>query len=102
MNLSQLQTKLLAAARRNQPGDHVPYAFEKRVMANIGRPVADIWAMWGKALWRGAAACVAAVMLAGLWSYGNQPAETTDLAQDFESAVYALVDAPVTLDEDSW
>ena len=33
MNLAELQRKLIAAARANAPGDGVPYAFEKRVMA---------------------------------------------------------------------
>ena len=33
MNLAELQKKLIAAARANPPGDGVPYAFEKRVMA---------------------------------------------------------------------
>ena len=35
MNLVELQKKLLAAARTDVPGDQVPYAFEKRIMALI-------------------------------------------------------------------
>ena len=40
MNLAELQKKLIAAARANAPGDHVPYAFEKRVMALLASRVA--------------------------------------------------------------
>ena len=35
MNLEQLQKKLLAAARANPPADRVPYAFEKRILAQL-------------------------------------------------------------------
>ena len=53
MNLSELQQKLIAAARSNPPSDAVPYAFEKRLLARLaGRPVVDNWALWSRALWR--------------------------------------------------
>ena len=35
MNLAELETKLIAAARCHPPGDRVPYAFEQRVMARL-------------------------------------------------------------------
>ena len=40
MNLAELQKKLIAAARADVPGDQVPYAFEKRVMALLASRVA--------------------------------------------------------------
>ncbi len=41
MNLAELQKKLIAAARANPPGDGVPYAFEKRVMALLAARTAQ-------------------------------------------------------------
>jgi len=35
MNASDLQTKLIEAARKEPPQDQVPYAFEKRIMAHL-------------------------------------------------------------------
>jgi hypothetical protein len=95
MNLAELQHKLIAAARANPPGEHVPYAFEKRVMAHLkARPALDEWALWARALWRAAAPCVAIMLLLSAWSLftagGNGPA--TDLPQAFESTVLAAVD----------
>jgi hypothetical protein len=104
MNLSELQTKLLAAARKSPPSDHVPYAFEKRIMAHLTKPiVVDVWALWGRGLWRAAAACVVAMALIGGWSY-HASHEATDLSQAFENTVYAALDEGVTpdVDEDAW
>ena len=53
MNLVDLQKKLLAAARTDAPGDHVPYAFEKRVTALlVSRVAADNVNLWVRGLWR--------------------------------------------------
>ena len=50
MNLAELERKLIAAARANPPGDQVPYAFEKRILAHLAtRPVADGWELWARA-----------------------------------------------------
>src|SRR5262245_63306407 len=68
MNLSELQNKLLAAARRNPPDEQVPYAFEKRIMARIAAaPKPNEWLAWTRALWVSAAACVMIAGLASLW-----------------------------------
>jgi len=68
MNLVELQKKLVAAARFHFPSDAVPYAFEKRVMARLSaRPGQDNWSLWGVALWRCAAACVAISILLTAW-----------------------------------
>jgi hypothetical protein len=69
MNLNELQNKLLAAARVQPQSDRVPYAFEKRVMARLAStPNLDPLAWWARALWRGAAACVAVSLLLSIWS----------------------------------
>jgi hypothetical protein len=99
MNSEKLQTKLLAVARQNTPGDHVPFAFEKRIMACLRKPLADAWSLWGRALWRAAAACVVAVALLGGWSLQTEN-EASDLSQDFEETVLAALDEQVG--EETW
>jgi hypothetical protein len=70
MNVAELQKKLLAAARRDQPGDRVPFAFEKRVMAHLkSRPRVDLWSDWSRALWKAAAPCVAVMLVLGVWTF---------------------------------
>jgi hypothetical protein len=95
MNLVELQKKLMAAARANQPDDRVPYAFEKRILALItSRTVADTWAIWARALWRAAASCVAITLLLGMWAFFNSTsnANADDLSQSFENTLLASVD----------
>jgi hypothetical protein len=104
MNLQQLQAKLLAAARRNPPSDQVPFAFEKRIMARLAKPIVDAWSLWGKALWRAAAACVIAVVLLGSWSLQTESSDNTDLSQQFEQTVFAALDeqSAISIGEDTW
>ncbi len=91
MNLNDLQSKLISAARKNAPSDRVPYAFEKRIMANLASHKANVWALWGQPLWRAAISCVAITALCGVWSLvamnTNDSPET--FSQSFENAVYA-------------
>jgi hypothetical protein len=95
MNPAELQKKLIAAARANPPGDGVPYAFEKRVMALLaartasGNPV-----LWVRGLWRAAVSCLAIALMLGVWSFFNPVtgAGTGDLSQNFESTLLAAVD----------
>ena len=99
MKLGELERKLISAARANPPSDGVPYAFEQRIMARLGRsPVADVWADWSRALWRAAAPCVAIAVFLGVWSAFAPGASstTTDLSQDFEQTIFAAA----TLDSD--
>ena len=64
MNIAELHKKLLAAARANPPGDRVPYAFEKRVMALLAaRAAIDPLAMWVRGLWRAAVSCAVIALL---------------------------------------
>lgn len=99
MNVTELQAKLLKAARSNPPCDQVPYAFEKRIMAHLSKPVVDAWGLWGAALWRAAAACVVAMVLLGGWSFHEStPPDGTDFTQAFENSVFAALDEQ----PDSW
>ncbi len=94
MKPSELERKLLAAARANPPSDAVPYAFEQRIMARLGPPpMRDGWADWSQALWRAAAPCIAIAILLGVWSSFTPATETTsaDLTQDFEQTVFAAI-----------
>lgn len=95
MNIAELQKKLLAAARADAPGDRVPYAFEKRVLALLAsRPVADKWVLWTRGLWHAAASCVAIALLLGAWVCFSPMASSnsSDLAQNFENTLLASVD----------
>ena len=95
MNLAELERKLMAAARANPPSDRVPYAFEKRIMARLAaRPMSDGWELWGRALWRAAAPCVAIMLLLGAWSLFTPQASApaTDLSQALEQTLLAAVD----------
>jgi len=96
MKLEQLHQKLLVAARHRPPADHVPYAFEKRIMARLKELTAfDGAALWARALWRAAASCVALTLLLGIWSFigaGNQvAAENEEFALHFEQTMLAAV-----------
>jgi anti-sigma-K factor RskA len=91
-----LQKKLIAAARANPPGDHVPYAFEKRMMSLIAaRGATDQLVFWVRGFWRAAASCVAIALLLGAWAFFNPAAsnnKTDDLSQNFENTLLASVD----------
>jgi len=90
MNLENLRTKLISAARHLPGNESVPYLFEKRVMARISeKPPEDPWHLWGNALWKGAAACAALTavsLLLTVWTFdsgtdnGDDPFETVLLA----------------------
>ena len=69
MDLSKLSKKLVGIAQSNPPGEQVPYAFEKSIMARLrALPQTDEWVWWGRALWRGAAVCTAVALLFSAWS----------------------------------
>ena len=91
MNLDNLQTKLIAAARAAQPNEQVPYTFEKRVMARLTESVrVDLLGAWSAALWRAAIGCVAVAVLSGALAMWNSHHSTEgDLSQEFEMAVFA-------------
>ena len=95
MNLAELERKLIAAARANTPSERLPYAFEKRIMARLATvPVVDAWVLWGRALWRAAAPCVAIMVVLAAWSFlmPRETMPTTDLSQALEQTLLAAVD----------
>jgi hypothetical protein len=95
MNPEELHQKLITAARQRGPSDHVPYAFEKRIMAQLAaRTGADHWVVWAQGLWRAAGACVALAVVFGAFSLFTPapPDNGNDLSQDFENTLLASVD----------
>lgn len=101
MNSDELQKRLFDLARALPPGDHVPYAFERRIMAQIrARPALDPWGLWSRLLWRAAAPCVAITLLLSAWTVlSNHSLSASDaLAADFERTVWG----PLTSLGDSW
>ncbi|SRR6266542_5131622 len=92
MNLAELQEKLLSAARAHPLVEHVPYAFEKRVMARLSqKPLRDSLAVWNRTLWQAAAPCVAVMLLVGAWAIFSPLRDTNGdtLAADLENSLYA-------------
>ncbi len=101
MNMDDLQRKLFAAARALPPSDHVPFAFEKRVMSCLAAVEStDVLALWSRLLWRAAAPCVAIMLLMSAWtvysSRSSIPSQT--LAADLERTVWG----PLVSLNDSW
>lgn len=89
MQLDRLYARLIAAARLDTPSDHVPYAFEQRVLACLGgRRRADAWTAWSALLWRAVLPCAAIMLLAGVGSVWVGAVEDlgTDLGTDLELA----------------
>ena len=95
VNLEQLRQKLLKTAQANPPDGHVPYAFEKRVLALLAtKTVPDLGALWARALWRAAAPCVAvSLLLLGVSSFvGTDLSSGEEVSLDFEETMLAVID----------
>src|SRR5262245_13312978 len=107
MNWDSLRDKLVRAARQHPPGDHVPYAFEGRVMAILlpaglrgdRSGIKDDWSAIARALWWAASACSAIALAVGVWTYAPEGSES--FAEDLEQTILASVDdAGLDLDFD--
>jgi hypothetical protein len=94
MNVSELERKLIAAARSNAPDDRVPYAFEKRIIALLpGMVPTDNVAVWVRGLWQAAGSCVVIAVLCGAWVFFNPGSNSgDDLSQNLETTLLASVD----------
>lgn len=101
MKLNDMHNKVIAVAKKNPPSNHVPYAFEQRVMHRLASVTPhNHWALWGGPLWRAAVSCVAITVLCGVWSLTAAPHTESQesFSQAFESAVYA----PPAQQDASW
>jgi len=104
MKLTDLQTKLIRAARLIPLDDRVPYAFEKRIMARLAASAhLDAWAFWGRALWRAAVSCVAITLVSGAWTLWSSRQESRpEFSQELESAVFASASLAYDTGENNW
>jgi len=95
MQVNELQQKLIAAARAQAPGGHIPYAFEKRIMARIAAlPAPDAWALWSSALWRSAAACIALTLIVAALALAL-PHRQHDAANEGDHTLALTIDTTV-------
>ncbi|MSU40438.1 MAG: hypothetical protein EXS22_03340 [Pedosphaera sp.] len=91
MKLDNIIEKMLAAAREDRPSDHVPYAFEKRIMARIAEQSAtDFWTVWSRALWQSVAPSAAVAVVVAAW-LSLSPAQPNRAALDPELEQIALL-----------
>jgi hypothetical protein len=96
MNQPDFQRKFYKAAARLPEQDRVPYAFEKRIMANLDAMVTDVRAVWGRFLWRAVAPCLGVMLVTTILT--SVTGETESFAPDLESAVLA----PIATEYDNW
>lgn len=97
MNLTQLQHKLIAAARANPPADRVPYAFERRIMARLtSLPPTDQWTVWARLLWRAATPCLGVMILVSAFVLATRSWRSSEapLGDSLETTVYAALADP--------
>ena len=91
MKLNDLEKRLVSAARKDVPSDHVPFSFEKRMMARLNEsPQAEDSTSWVRALWWSAGACAAIALAVSVWSFvpANQD-EVAGFSQDLEETILA-------------
>ncbi len=108
MDTENLMNKLVDAARRRTPSDHVPYAFEQRIMARLrGRATEDSWTLWGRWLWRSAMSFAVVALACGVWGFG--PVDQTlaiggdeDLSVHLEQSLYASAADHADQIEETW
>jgi len=101
MKHEQLRRHLINAGRHAKPDTRVPFAFEKRIMAQLGKARSlDPWLLWNRILWRCAAPCVAFTLLAGAFTWlGPSHNQSSDsLTADLETVVYA----PLVTTQEVW
>jgi len=104
MKLTDLQTKLIRAARLIPADERVPYAFEKRIMARLGLGAQlDAWTFWGRALWRAAGSCLAITIVSSAWTLWSPHRESQpEFSQELESAVFASASLAYDSIEYNW
>lgn len=95
MNNDERLERLLRAARTAPVDDHVPYAFEQRILERLdAAPAPDVWSDWAVGLWRAAAPCLAVMLVVSVWHW-TTPADAADetLTVSLENTVLAPADS---------
>lgn len=90
MELETKRQKVIAVAKGEIPSTRVPYAFEKRIMAQLRNIKLDPWAFWERALWKAAAGCAALVVVLAVFDH-ESAAQPEDLSAVIQNTVYAAV-----------
>lgn len=102
MNFEKLHKKLIQVERAKPVSESVPFAFEKRIMANLlAQAKVDQWSTWGLTLWRAAAPYVVLMLLLGVWSMtieGKGADSVKPLSEAFEYTLYQPINASI----ESW
>ena len=101
MEMNHLTPEEFVKLARQVPRDErVPYAFEKRVMANLTSVSSpDPLTQWGRALWRAVAPCLAVTVIAAFVSFTQATeAPAADLDAALESAVLTPPESTLELE----
>ena len=101
MNIEALRRKLIDAARASSPPDHVPHAFEKRIMAHLpsARAEESHFPISITALWRAVASCVALMLMTCVWSFAAARFDRSP--EQLAAALEDTVMAPLDLEGDA-
>ena len=108
MDADKLRNTLVKAAQKQTPSDHVPYAFEQRIMARLrGRAVEDPWTLWGRWLWRSAMSFGVVAIACGVWGFGPVDPSLAATAEDdlsahLEQSLYASAADHADQIEETW
>jgi hypothetical protein len=90
--------QFISAARSINTNERVPYAFEKRIMANLlGAKPVDLWNAYAGIMWRAALSCLLITAITGAAVKFADPSRADLFASDLERTVLAPVDV-----DDTW
>ena len=88
-----LRRKLLAAARHHAPREHVPYAFEQRILARLeSDSKVDALAWWSRHLWQGAVACVLLSIIATAIAFAPFRGASAHVVEQLDETLLVSVD----------
>jgi hypothetical protein len=100
MSLNELEKALMKVGRQMPSDDSVPYAFEKRIMANLKAGRTSLEQIWTGAFIRAAGFSLAIALVLGIFlGPSSQPQDTAEdwVSKDLESVLVAGV--PTVLEE---
>jgi hypothetical protein len=96
--------RLIRAARKLPENEQAPYAFEKRIMAQLRdiKPVDNV-AMWALGLWKAAVPCVAVMLLITTWATLSSSVDASASSSDsLASELQLTMTQPLQALEESW
>jgi hypothetical protein len=100
---NDIYERLIRAARKLPENDQAPYAFEKRIMAQLRnvKPVDNV-AMWALGLWKAAVPCVAIMLLITTWATFSTSSEANASTETLASELQLTMTQPFQALEESW